>query len=482
MKNGNHPIWLFIPLAGLLISAGQLPPEIMADRHMVRLDRLISENRLREAYRLTGEIAEFYEKHSLDLPHEFYFKQARIASSLGLLEEAIAALHAYLNKAGKEGARYVDALKLLDRTEEGLREAEAEQKRIEAERRRAEAERTRIEVERRRVEAARKQHPDLENRQVQAASVRLARDPMRSEGLGPEMVTVAKGAYQYAHSDEEPVKKFMWVEFDRPFAISKYEATRGEFRRFVEATGYRTEAEQEGGRCRQGAYDGDDEIKNASWKRLRWHQTDTHPVVCVSLRDAMAYAEWLSRETGRGYRLPTVFEWQYAARAGSEFAMLDLGHGPMGGHTHNHCGRANLEEDSRTGLRPCVDGVEHTAEVGSFPPNAIGLHDMIGNVGEWVSTCDIGYITPELLLQDEKVRELLLHYESDHHCEARKQVAAGYGYDGGVSPSTIIYSISDTPLWSSDKDVISIDYVGFRLVKDFELRPDPREKTADVAE
>ena len=84
-------------------AAAQLPPEIMADRHMVRLDRLISEKRFREAYQLTSEVADFCEKHNLELGHEFYFKQARIANSLGLLKEAITALHTYLNKAGKEG-------------------------------------------------------------------------------------------------------------------------------------------------------------------------------------------------------------------------------------------------------------------------------------------------------------------------------------------------------------------------------------------
>ena len=106
---------------------------------MIRLDRLISENRHYEAYELTSEIAEFFEEHNLELPHEFHLKQARIASSIGLLEEAISALHTYLNKAGKEGSRYVDALQLLDRTEEKLRVAEAEGKRIEAGRRQAEA-------------------------------------------------------------------------------------------------------------------------------------------------------------------------------------------------------------------------------------------------------------------------------------------------------------------------------------------------------
>ena len=201
------------------------------------------------------------------------------------------------------------------------------------------------------------------------------------------MVTVAKGAFQYAHVNEEPLKKFLWVEIDQPFAISRNEVTRGKFRRFVKATGYPTDAEQKGGRCSQRTSDTDDEIENASWKSLRFHQIDNHPVVCVSPPDAMAYAEWLSRETGRSYRLPTIFEWQYAARAGSDFAMLDSDHDSWGTTNHNHCGRANLEESPESYHR-CVDGAEHTAQVGSYPPNAIGLHDMIGNVGEWVSSCD----------------------------------------------------------------------------------------------
>ena len=462
LNNSNHRIGLSILLAGLLISARQLPPEIMADRHMIRLDRLISENRHYEAYELTSEIAEFFEEHNLELPHEFHFKQARIASSIGLLDEAIAALHAYLNKAGKEGERYVDALKLLDRTEEGLREAEAEQKRIEAERRRAEA----IQL----------QHTDLVNRQLQSASVPLARDPLLSGGLAPEMVTVAEGGFHYPYRAHTIVpgheggrfdRRIQWVEIEQPFAISKYEITRGEFRRFVKATRYRTEAEQRGSVCGQGA--GHDRLKRASWKRLRFYQTDTHPVVCVSRRDAMAYAKWLSRETERKYRLPTAVEWQYATRAGSDFAMLDAGEDSEA--MPNPCGRANLlelESDLLDRDEHCVDGVKFTAQVGSFPPNAIGLHDMIGNVSEWVSSCFIeGQGLPP---QNENV----------DHCETGHQVTVGGGHDSYSHWGRYDHIYHRSPFINEDTQ--SNEDVGFRLVKDFELKSEPGEKTGDVAE
>ena len=426
-------------------AAAQLPPEIMADRHMVRLDRLISEKRFREAYQLTSEVADFYEKHNLELGHEFYFKQARIANSLGLLKEAITALHTYLNKAGKEGARYVDALQLLDRTEEKLREAEAERKRIKA--------------EQKRIEAIRKHHTDLVNRQIKAASVPLARDPSRSGGLGPEMVTVAKGGFHYPYytdADEQPLTRVQWVEIEQPFAISKNEITRGEFRRFVKATRYRTEAEKKGGKCSQVNVLTSDSVRNASWKRLRYYQTDTHPVVCVSRRDAMAYATWLSQETGHSYRLPTLAEWQYAARAGSDFAMLDAGEDSEA--MLNHCGRANLDEDTREDVR-CVDGVEHSAQVGSFPPNDIGLNDMIGNVSEWLSSCFIDG------------RGLPPQDENDDHCEARHQVNVGGAfYHAGRHAHGTSYKT-----WDAFNDYLSADHVGFRLVKDFELRAEPVE-------
>ena len=90
------------------------------------------------------------------------------------------------------------------------------------------------------------------------------------------------------------------------------------------------------------------------------------PAAYLSWFDAKSYADWLSRRTGRDYRLPTEAEWEYAARAGTA--------GPY--HTGDRLApdRANY-------------GGGGPAPVGSFPPNAFGLHDMLGNVWEWVEDC-----------------------------------------------------------------------------------------------
>ena len=364
-------------------AAAQLPPEIMADRHMIRLDQLISEERFLEAYQLTSEVADFYEKHNLELAHEFYFKRARIARSLGLLKETIASIQTYLNKAGREGARYLDALKLLDRIEEEMREAEAEQRRIEA--------------ERKRVEAIQKENTDQAKRQIEEASVPLARDPLRSGGFAPEMVIIATGRFQYFTGQPKNNRNVEWVEVDKPFAISKYEVTRGEFEKFVNMSRYRTEAER---KPKYGCARPDPSYREMSekntkrnWKRPGFEQTNNHPVVCVSTRDAMAYAEWLSRETGRQYRLPSAAEWQYAARAGSSEAMLYAANKVEidwdGDKNLEICRTANVRDSSsgKSFAAKCSDGASRTEKVGQFKPNGVGLYDMVGNVEELVLEC-----------------------------------------------------------------------------------------------
>ena len=105
------------------------------------------------------------------------------------------------------------------------------------------------------------------------------------------------------------------VEFEAPFGLSKYEVTRGQFARFVQSTGYGTEGERDQG-CRTWA-DGWERDSYRTWKHPGFSQTDSHPAVCVSWDDAVAYTQWLSDETGKLYRLPSDAEWEYAARAGS---------------------------------------------------------------------------------------------------------------------------------------------------------------------
>ncbi len=320
-----------------------------------------------------NEVLALQREHEVALPAEFPFKYAQVALAARLPETAVASLNDYLLAAGREGEFYRDALELLESAEEAVRLADAE-------RRRAEAARQRAEAERRRIEARQRENDDLARRQREAAAVPLPRDPLRSGGLAPEMVTVAAGRFQY-FTRQNRGEHLEWVAFDRPFAISKYEVTRGEFERFVDSSRYRTAAETD----RQCG-------ERDAWKRPRaagfimgqpprFDQTDDHPVVCVNRHDAMAYAAWLSDQTGQTYRLPSPAEWQYAARAGSNAAMLHVDH-----VYGEHCGRANLEEVDRDDRddRNCTDGVRYTAAVGRFAPNGVGVHDMIGNVAELV--------------------------------------------------------------------------------------------------
>ncbi|MGQ0671306.1 MAG: formylglycine-generating enzyme family protein [Hyphomicrobium sp.] len=129
------------------------------------------------------------------------------------------------------------------------------------------------------------------------------------------------------------------------------------------------------------------ELKKQSGSFIKpgFEQTGTHPVLCVSWDDAKAYIAWLSQKSGQTYRLLTEAEWEYAARAGTN------GRWSFVGDEANVCEYAN-HADTGTSFSwrnaKCRDGAgERTAEVGLYKPNAFGLHDMHGNVGEWVEDC-----------------------------------------------------------------------------------------------
>ena len=178
------------------------------------------------------------------------------------------------------------------------------------------------------------------------------------------------------------------VAIARPFAIGKTEVTRGQYGAFVAAEKYEPQIPF----CR--IWDNPNQrfadVSDHTWRDvgLLSPPEDSQPVACVSWEDANAFTAWLSKTTGKKYRLPSEAEWEYAARAGSNRRRF-WGDDPSEG-----CAYANIYDLTSRKTYPlawthvgCSDGFADLAPVGSLIPNAWGLHDMIGNVWEWVEDC-----------------------------------------------------------------------------------------------
>ncbi|MEW6745703.1 MAG: formylglycine-generating enzyme family protein [Planctomycetota bacterium] len=183
--------------------------------------------------------------------------------------------------------------------------------------------------------------------------------------LGMEFVRIAPGTFAMGSDrGEDSEKPVHQVTLTKAFFMQATEVTVGQFRTFVADTGYRTTAEREGGAHVQ--VDGSwEEKKDAAWDHPYLEQEETHPVVCVSWHDAVAFADWLSKETGETFRLPTEAEWEYACRAGSTPLL------PWGDSVE---GDACWYEKNAAG---------RTHPVATKRRSAWGLCDMIGNAAEW---------------------------------------------------------------------------------------------------
>jgi formylglycine-generating enzyme required for sulfatase activity len=195
----------------------------------------------------------------------------------------------------------------------------------------------------------------------------------------PEMVVIPAGSFVMGSTEGEtsrekaPDDVAKWEKPQhrvnvRSFMLGKFEVTRGEYAIFARETG-----REDGDYCfvRTGQRWERDLSKN--WRNPGYDQDDRHPVACVSWDDAKAYTAWLSRKTGKGYRLATEAEWEYAARAGTSTAR----------HWGDDAGQNNANfSDSGSQWSD-----RSTAPAGSFRANAFGLHDMIGNVIEWTDDC-----------------------------------------------------------------------------------------------
>ena len=208
--------------------------------------------------------------------------------------------------------------------------------------------------------------------------------------LSAEEVAIKYGGKAEWYSGERPRHS---VSISKPFYMQTTEVTVGRFRRFVDSTRYRTDAEKKGSCFAWSSDNGEwEDAKGRCWKSPGFYQTDNHPVVCVSWNDATAFADWLNRKEGtRKYRLPTEAEWECSARAGSTSVF------PWGEEEDRACVHGNTADETTYQGRSfdnrldCSDGYWFTAPVGKYRVNSWGLYDMTGNVWEWCQDWYGGY-------------------------------------------------------------------------------------------
>lgn len=196
-----------------------------------------------------------------------------------------------------------------------------------------------------------------------------AKDTTRDCDVCPALLTVPAGQFQMGSEFrlwKRSIARDAWprhtVTIERPFALGIYEVTFREWDACVQAGGCAGRLPDDHG----------------------WGRED-RPVVDVSWEDAQGYLGWLSAKTGKHYRLPTEAEWEYAARAGTS---TPYPWGRWASHDYSNYG----SDTCCTGDVGGRDSFRETAPVGRFPANRFGLHDMIGNVYEWVEDCYVfGY-------------------------------------------------------------------------------------------
>ncbi|PID89779.1 MAG: hypothetical protein CSA05_00540 [Bacteroidia bacterium] len=229
---------------------------------------------------------------------------------------------------------------------------------------------------------------------------------LHSQPFEPKMVFVKGGEFIMGNNDGDDDEKPAHQVFLNDYYIGQYEVTMGEFENFCSATGR-------------------EPVRKESWSRAN------HPAIYVTWDMAVEYCKWLSKETGKKYRLPTEAEWEYAARGGEK------------SQGYKYSGNNDIDEVAWYQGSIPEDG---TQPVGSLKPNELGIYDMSGNVWEWCS--DI--------------------YQKDYYTKSDKKnpkgakrgnwrIVRGGSWAGKARQARVTYRQSNLPVNSGFND-------GFRVV------------------
>lgn len=281
-----------------------------------------------------------------------------------------------------------------------------------------------------------------------------------------------------------------WIT--KPFWIATKEVTVGEFKRFVDETGYITTSES--GLTEMVGWDPTPEdaplyeshdfarAPSFTWKTPGFPQEDDHPVVGVSWIDAKAYCAWRSERDGVTFRLPTEAEWELACRAGTTtwFSFGDRAKGIV--HQHANFGNVELEKHRRHAAErqwlldwdnDSEDGFIFTSPTGNYRPNAWGLYDMHGNVWEWcedlwLDTVYKDYTRPRFDRPTETALNPVNLDRPQTPVNDFHTIRGGSWYNGDL-----ICRSANRTYWDAEDAAC---YLGFRLVKE----ASPETSTAAV--
>ncbi len=273
----------------------------------------------------------------------------------------------------------------------------------------------------------------------------------QTEFVEPEMVRIDGGLFFMGSQGGAAWEKPLHAVQVSDFWIGKYEVTHAEFAAFVEDTGYETEAETFGtGRILSGGsfrYHPGYTWREPWGPGSRVTEPERYPVVQVSWNDAVEYTRWLSRKTGKAYRLPTEAEWEYACRAGKQTTY-------WWGDEFDPT-RLNSAATWRAPGEPWPRD-EHTLITPGdrFPANPFGLHDVLGNNWEWVQDfASADHYAEQVRRPESPV------VDPQGPSSGHERVLRGGGWNGTPDRVTCSYRFLDDPA------VYRSDHVSFRVVR-----------------